>query len=98
MVYIYKYVFDVCRNEDVYWCVVDIGWVIGYSYIVYGSFANGCILVMYEGTFDILLFEYCIGDRADWFKDWFWDIIERYGVTQFYMVFTVICTFMKWGV
>ena len=61
-------VFDL-RDEDVYWCTADIGWVTGHSYVVYGPLANGATVVMYEGA-------------PDWpEKDRFWQIIERYGVT-----------------
>ncbi|MEO2112968.1 MAG: acetate--CoA ligase, partial [Acidimicrobiales bacterium] len=95
--YTHKYVFDVRRNEDVYWCAADIGWVTGHSYIVYGPLANGCTSVMYEGTPDTPLPEHRTGDRADWPKDRLWDIIERYGVTQLYTAPTAIRTFMKWG-
>ena len=95
--YTHKYVFDVRRNEDVYWCAADIGWVTGHSYIVYGPLANGCTSVMYEGTPDTPLPEHRTGDRAGWPKDRLWDIIERYGVTQLYTAPTAIRTFMKWG-
>ena len=95
--YTHKYVFDVRRNEDVYWCAADIGWVTGHSYIVYGPLANGCTSVMYEGTPDTPLPEHRTGDRADWPKDRLWDTIERYGVTQLYTAPTAIRTFMKWG-
>ena len=95
--YTHKYVFDVRRNEDVYWCAADIGWVTGHSYIVYGPLANGCTSVMYEGTPDTPLPEHRTGDRADWPKDRLWDIVERYGVTQLYTAPTAIRTFMKWG-
>ena len=95
--YTHKYVFDVRRNEDVYWCAADIGWVTGHSYIVYGPLANGCTSVMYEGTPDTPLPEHRTGDRADWPKDRLWDIIERYGVTQLYSAPTAIRSFMKWG-
>ena len=95
--YTHKYVFDVRRNEDVYWCAADIGWVTGHSYIVYGPLANGCTSVMYEGTPDTPLPEHRTGDRADWPKDRLWEIIERYGVTQLYTAPTAIRTFMKWG-
>jgi acetyl-CoA synthetase len=95
--YTHKYVFDVRRNEDVYWCAADIGWVTGHSYIVYGPLANGCTSVMYEGTPDTPLPEHRTGDRADWPRDRLWDIVERYGVTQLYTAPTAIRTFMKWG-
>ncbi|MDG2908215.1 MAG: acetate--CoA ligase [Acidimicrobiales bacterium] len=95
--YTHKYVFDVRRNEDVYWCAADIGWVTGHSYIVYGPLANGCTSIMYEGTPDTPLPEHRTGDRADWPRDRLWDIVERYGVTQLYTAPTAIRTFMKWG-
>jgi len=80
-----KWVFDL-RDEDVYWCTADIGWVTGHSYVVYGPLANGATIVMYEGA-------------PDWpEKDRFWQIIERYGVTVFYTAPTAIRAFMKWGV
>ena len=79
-----KYVFDL-REEDVYWCTADIGWVTGHSYIVYGPLANGATCVLYEGA-------------PDWpEKDRFWAICERYGVTVFYTAPTAIRAFMKWG-
>jgi len=95
--YTHKYVFDVRRDDDIYWCAADIGWVTGHSYIVYGPLANGCTSVMYEGTPDTPLPEFRIGERADWPKDRLWDIVERYGVTQLYTAPTAIRTFMKWG-
>src|SRR5437773_5007271 len=79
-----KLVFDL-RDEDVYWCTADIGWVTGHSYVVYGPLANGATVVMYEGA-------------PDWpQKDRFWSLIERYGVTVFYTAPTAIRAFMKWG-
>jgi acetyl-CoA synthetase len=79
-----KWVFDL-KDEDVYWCTADIGWVTGHSYVVYGPLANGATVVMYEGA-------------PDWpAKDRFWQIIERYGVTIFYTAPTAIRAFMKWG-
>ena len=79
-----KWVFDL-KDEDVYWCTADIGWVTGHSYVVYGPLANGATVVMYEGA-------------PDWpRKDRFWEIVERYGVTIFYTAPTAIRAFMKWG-
>ncbi len=79
-----KLVFDL-REEDVYWCTADIGWVTGHSYVVYGPLANGATVLMYEGA-------------PDWpQKDRFWSLIERYGVTVFYTAPTAIRAFMKWG-
>jgi acetyl-CoA synthetase len=79
-----KWVFDL-KEDDVYWCTADIGWVTGHSYVVYGPLANGATVVMYEGA-------------PDWpQKDRFWEIIERHGVTIFYTAPTAIRSFMRWG-
>jgi acetyl-CoA synthetase len=79
-----KLVFDL-REDDVYWCTADIGWVTGHSYVVYGPLANGATVLMYEGA-------------PDWpKKDRFWSLIEQYGVTVFYTAPTAIRAFMKWG-
>ncbi len=94
----HKYVFDIDPENDVYWCAADIGWVTGHSYIVYGPLTNGVTSVMYEGTPDTPREQDRSGDdRAAWSKDRLWDIIARYGVTQFYTAPTAIRTFMKWG-
>jgi acetyl-CoA synthetase len=79
-----KLVFDL-KEDDVYWCTADIGWVTGHSYVVYGPLSNGATVVMYEGA-------------PDWpQKDRFWELIERHGVTIFYTAPTAIRAFMKWG-
>jgi acetyl-CoA synthetase len=79
-----KWVFDL-RDDDLYWCTADIGWVTGHSYVVYGPLANGATVLMYEGA-------------PDWpQKDRFWRLIARYGVTIFYTAPTAIRAFMKWG-
>ena len=79
-----KWVFDL-RDDDVYWCTADIGWVTGHSYVVYGPLANGATVLMYEGA-------------PDWpRKDRFWELIDRYGVTIFYTAPTAIRAFMRWG-
>jgi len=79
-----RYVFDL-REEDVFWCTADIGWVTGHSYVVYGPLANGATVMMYEGA-------------PDWpERDRFWSIVERYGVTILYTAPTAIRAFMKWG-
>jgi acetyl-CoA synthetase len=79
-----KWVFDL-KEDDVYWCTADIGWVTGHSYVVYGPLANGATVVMYEGA-------------PDWpGRDRFWQIVERYGVTIFYTAPTAIRAFMRWG-
>jgi acetyl-CoA synthetase len=80
----HHYVFDI-KEDDIYWCTADIGWVTGHSYVVYGPLANGCTSLMYEGTPDF-------PDR-----DRFWSIIDKYGVNIFYTAPTAIRTFMRWG-
>jgi acetyl-CoA synthetase len=79
-----KYVFDL-RDEDVYWCTADIGWVTGHSYIVYGPLSNGATVLMYEGA----------PNQPDPAR--FWSIIERHKVSIFYTAPTAIRTFVKWG-
>jgi len=79
-----KMVFDL-REDDVFWCTADLGWVTGHSYVVYGPLANGATVVMYEGA-------------PDWpQRDRFWSLIEHYGVTVFYTAPTAIRAFMRWG-
>jgi acetyl-CoA synthetase len=80
-----RYVFDL-RDEDVYWCTADIGWVTGHSYVVYGPLANGATSLMYEGAPN------CPE------PDRFWRIVAKYGVTILYTAPTAIRAFMKWGV
>jgi acetyl-CoA synthetase len=79
------YIFDLKRDNDVYWCAADVGWVTGHSYIVYGPLCNGATSVIYEGT----------PDFPD--KDRWWEIAERYGVTILYTAPTAIRSHMKWG-
>ena len=79
-----KWVFDL-KEDDVYWCTADIGWVTGHSYIVYGPLANGATTVMYEGS----------PDYPD--RDRFWAVVEKYGVSILYTAPTAIRTFMRWG-
>ncbi|CEP69258.1 Acetate-CoA ligase [Moorella glycerini] len=79
-----RYVFDL-KDEDVYWCTADIGWITGHSYVVYGPLANGATVLMYEGSPD-----YPQPDR-------YWQIIEKYGVTIFYTAPTAIRSFMRAG-
>ncbi len=81
----HHYIFDLKRDEDVYWCAADVGWVTGHSYIVYGPLCNGATSVLYEGT----------PDFPD--KDRWWEIVERYGVTILYTAPTAIRSHMKWG-
>ncbi|MDD5201287.1 MAG: acetate--CoA ligase, partial [Terrimicrobiaceae bacterium] len=79
-----KFIFDL-REEDVYWCTADVGWITGHSYLVYGPLANGTTCVMYEGA-------------PNWPEpDRFWKIIADYGVTILYTAPTAIRAFIKWG-
>jgi acetyl-CoA synthetase len=79
-----KYVFDL-REEDVYWCTADIGWVTGHSYVVYGPLQNGATVLMYEGA----------PNWPDFSR--FWRIVDDHKVTVFYTAPTAIRAFMKWG-
>ena len=79
-----KWVFDL-KEEDVYWCTADIGWITGHSYVVYGMLSNGATVLMYEGA----------PNYPDF--DRFWDIIERHKVNIFYTAPTAIRAFIKWG-
>ena len=81
----HHYIFDIKRDEDVFWCAADIGWITGHSYIVYGPLANRTTSVMYEGT----------PDFPD--KDRWWEIVERYKVSILYTAPTAIRAHMKWG-
>jgi acetyl-CoA synthetase len=79
-----RYVFDL-KEEDVFWCTADVGWVTGHSYVVYGPLSCGATVLMYEGA-------------PDWpERDRFWKIVSRYGVSVFYTAPTAIRAFMKWG-
>ncbi|HKH93872.1 MAG TPA: acetate--CoA ligase [Gemmatimonadaceae bacterium] len=79
-----RIVFDL-KEDDVFWCTADVGWVTGHTYLTYGPLANGATCVMYEGA-------------PDWpEKDRFWEICERFGVTILYTAPTAIRAFMKWG-
>ena len=73
----FKWIFDY-RDEDLYWCTADIGWITGHSYIVYGPLASGATSLMFEGVPN-----YPKPDR-------FWELIEKYGVTIFYTAPTAI--------
>ncbi|HZU09500.1 MAG TPA: acetate--CoA ligase [Pseudacidobacterium sp.] len=79
-----KYVFDL-RDDDIYWCSADIGWVTGHSYVVYGILQNGVTTLMYEGAPN-----FPAADR-------FWKIIDDHKVTVFYTAPTAIRAFIKWG-
>ncbi|GAB4172966.1 MAG: acetate--CoA ligase [Terrimicrobiaceae bacterium] len=79
-----KYVFDL-KEEDVFWCTADVGWITGHSYLAYGPLANGATCVMYEGA-------------PNWPEpDRFWKIIAEYGVSILYTAPTAIRSFIKWG-
>ncbi len=80
----YKWAFDM-KEESVFWCTADVGWVTGHSSIVYAPLAHGATIVLYEGAPD-----YPTLDR-------WWDIIEKYGVTTFYTSPTAIRMFMRYG-
>ena len=79
-----KYVFDL-REDDIYWCTADVGWVTGHSYVVYGPLAAGATTLMYEGA-------------PNWPEpDRFWEIIEDYAVSILYTAPTAIRAFIRWG-
>jgi acetyl-CoA synthetase len=79
-----KWVFDL-KDEDIYWCTADIGWVTGHSYVVYGPLSNGATVLMYEGA----------PNHPE--PDRFWSIIQRHRVNIFYTAPTAIRAFIKWG-
>lgn len=79
-----RYVFDL-REDDVYWCSADIGWITGHSYIVYGPLANGATVVMYEGA------------PTTPHAGRFWELIAKHKVSVFYTAPTAIRTFMRLG-
>src|SRR5438132_154475 len=79
-----KYVFDL-RDEDIFWCTADVGWVTGHSYVVYGPLAAGGTTLMYEGA-------------PNWPEpDRFWKIIEDHRVNILYTAPTAIRAFIRWG-
>ncbi len=80
----FKWIFDV-KEEDIYWCTADVGWITGHSYIVYGPLSNGTTTVMYEGV-----------PRAS-NPGAFWDLIQRHKINIFYTAPTAIRAFMKSG-
>ncbi len=80
----HQFIFDL-KEDDIYWCTADLGWITGHSYLVYGPLANGTTILLFEGTPDYPK------------KDRFWEIIEKHKVTILYTAPTVIRTFMKWG-
>ncbi|MBM3309091.1 MAG: acetate--CoA ligase, partial [Candidatus Altiarchaeales archaeon] len=80
----FKWIFDY-REEDIFWCTADIGWVTGHSYIVYGPLANGATSVMFEGVP-----QYPEPDR-------FWQVVEKHKVTLFYTAPTAIRAIASYG-
>ncbi|MCH7728704.1 MAG: acetate--CoA ligase, partial [Planctomycetes bacterium] len=80
----FQWVFDY-RDEDIYWCTADCGWVTGHSYIVYGPLSAGATTVMYEGA----------PNHPD--EGRFWDVIDKHKVNIFYTAPTAIRAFIKWG-
>jgi acetyl-CoA synthetase len=80
----FEWVFDY-RDDDVFWCTADIGWVTGHSYVVYGPLAAGATVLMYEGAPNFPQ------------EDRFWQLIEKYRATIFYTAPTAIRAFIKWG-
>ncbi len=82
--YTSRTVFDL-RDDDIYWCTADIGWVTGHAYVIYGPLLNGATTFLYEGA-------------PNWPEpDRFWDIIQRHRISIFYTAPTAIRAFMRWG-
>ncbi|MEO6696114.1 MAG: acetate--CoA ligase [Ignavibacteria bacterium] len=79
-----KYIFDI-KDEDVFWCTADIGWVTGHSYVVYGPLQNGATIFLYEGAPNFPN------------PDRFWQMIDKYKISIFYTAPTAIRAFIKWG-
>ena len=80
----FKWIFDI-KNDDIYWCTADVGWITGHSYIVYGPLSNGATTLMYEGV-----------PRPSNLGA-FWEIIQKYKVSIFYTAPTAIRAFMRSG-
>jgi acetyl-CoA synthetase len=80
----FQWVFD-HRDDDIYWCTADCGWITGHTYIVYGPLSAGATCMMYEGA----------PNQPN--EDRFWEIVEKYKVTVFYTAPTAIRAFIKWG-
>ncbi|HET7541919.1 MAG TPA: acetate--CoA ligase [Polyangiaceae bacterium] len=79
-----KYIFDL-RDNDVYWCTADVGWITGHSYLVYGPLSNGATCLLYEGA----------PNQPDWGR--FWQLIEKHKVTILYTAPTAIRAFIRAG-
>ena len=87
LLYVYqtfKWIFDI-KEEDIYWCTADIGWITGHSYIIYGTLANGATSLMYEGAPT-----YPDPGRS-------WQVVEKHKVTIFYTAPTAIRALMRYG-
>jgi acetyl-CoA synthetase len=82
--YTHECVFDL-REDDVYWCTADIGWVTGHSYVLYGPLANGATTVMFEG----------VPNHPD--SSRFWQVVDKHRVTIFYTAPTAIRALMREG-
>src|SRR5690606_28758943 len=73
------------RDDDVYWCTADVGWITGHSYVVYGPLSNGATCLLYEGA----------PNQPDWSR--FWQIIEKHKVSILYTAPTAVRAFIKAG-
>jgi acetyl-CoA synthetase len=82
--YTHELVFDL-REDDVYWCTADVGWVTGHSYVVYGPLANGATTVMFDG----------VPNYPDFSR--FWQVVDKHKVTLFYTAPTAIRALMREG-
>ena len=82
--YTHECVFDL-REDDVYWCTADVGWITGHSYVVYGPLANGATTVMFDG----------VPNYPDYSR--FWDVVDKHQVTLFYTAPTAIRALMREG-
>lgn len=80
----FQWVFD-HRDDDIFWCTADCGWITGHSYLVYGPLSAGATCLVYEGAPNFPA------------EDRFWDLVEKYKVTLFYTAPTAIRAFIKWG-
>jgi acetyl-CoA synthetase len=79
-----KWIFDLKEN-DLFWCTADLGWITGHSYLAYGPLLNGATCFVYEST----------PDYPD--KEIMWKLVEKWGVTIFYTAPTAIRAYMQWG-
>jgi acetyl-CoA synthetase len=82
--YTHELVFD-HRDDDIYWCTADIGWITGHSYIIYGPLANGATTIMFEG----------VPNHPDAGR--FWDVCDKHSVTLFYTAPTALRSLMRAG-